>query len=77
MYLTVFKTSVTTNEQSHKLQLLLNGLPSTSECNFDLDDSDKILRLISTDLAPHMVCQLLQREGYHCETMESFNYQYG
>ncbi len=75
MYLTVFKTSVATYEQSLSMQLLLNGLPSTSECNFDLEDSDKILRLISTDLQPHIVCQLLQREGYHCETMESFNYQ--
>jgi hypothetical protein len=74
MYLTVFKTSVTTHEQSHKMQLLLHGLPSTAECNFDLDDSDNILRLISTDLAPQIVCQLLHREGYNCETMESFNY---
>ncbi|MBG6233852.1 hypothetical protein IWX76_000407 [Pedobacter sp. CAN_A7] len=77
MYLTVFKTSVNTHEQSLKIQLLLSGLPSTSACNFDLDDSDNILRLISTDSEPHRVCQLLQREGYHCETMETFNYQYG
>jgi hypothetical protein len=76
MYLTVFKTSVNTHEQSIRMQLLLKGLPSTTECNFDLDDIDNILRLISTDLQPQRVCKLLQREGYHCETMETFNYQY-
>ena len=74
MHLTIFKTNVTTTAQSLNMQLMLKGLPSTAECNFDLDDCDKILRLVSTDLQPSRICQLLNKEGFHCEPMESFDY---
>jgi cell fate (sporulation/competence/biofilm development) regulator YmcA (YheA/YmcA/DUF963 family) len=74
MHLIIFKTSVATQKQVGKLQSLLNALPLITECNFDLDDCDNILRVISTDLQPQVICQLLRTEGFGCETMESFIY---
>jgi hypothetical protein len=74
MHLTIFKTNVNSLAQSLHLQLLLQNMQSTAACNFDLDDCDKILRLITTDLQPQQICQVLNREGFYCETLESFDY---
>lgn len=76
MHLIIFKTSVTTKEQAGKIQPLLNALPLITQCNFDLDDCDNILRIVSRDDEPQVICQLLQGEGFHCEPMESFVYHY-
>lgn len=74
MHLIIFKTSVATQQQALQLKPLLNALPLIREHNFDLEDCDSILRIVSTDLQPHLICDLLQTEGYICETMESFIY---
>jgi len=74
MHLTIYKTSVSTNKQVHQIKDLLNKLPFITQWNFDLDDCDNILRIISKDLQPQLICQLLQTEGFSCEPMESFIY---
>jgi len=72
MHIIIFKTSVITQGQVARLQPLITSLPVVSQCNFDLEDCDNILRVVSTDLQPQLVCGLLQTEGFSCETMESF-----
>ena len=74
MHLIIFKTNVATQEEVKKLQSLLSALPPVTQCNFDLDDCDSILRIVIKDLQPKIVCQLLQKQGFHCEPMESFDY---
>lgn len=74
MHIIIFKTNVDSQKQVGKLQLLLNELPLITQCNFDLDDCDSILRIVSKELQPQVICQLLNGEGFHCETMESFVY---
>lgn len=75
MHLIIFKTSVSNQKQVVQLQPLLTALPLIVQHNFDLDDCDNILRIISTDLKPQVICELLETEGFNCETMESFIYQ--
>jgi len=72
MHIIIFKTSVITQGQVARLQPLITSLTIVSQCNFDLEDCDHILRVVSTDLQPQLVCRLLQTEGFCCETMESF-----
>jgi cell fate (sporulation/competence/biofilm development) regulator YmcA (YheA/YmcA/DUF963 family) len=74
MHLTIFKTSVATQKQALQLQPFLNGLPLIREYNFDLDDCDRILRVVSTDLQPELICELLDTQGFNCEALESFIY---
>jgi len=74
MHLIIFKTSVATQQQALELQPLLNGLPLITEHNFDLDDCDNILRVVSTDLKPEVICELLDNQGFNCEALESFIY---
>ncbi|SEB21088.1 hypothetical protein [Pedobacter hartonius] len=74
MHLIIFKTSVDKQKHVGKLLSLLKALPPVTQCNFDLDDCDNILRVVSTDLQPQLICELLKTEGFHCEPMESFVY---
>jgi len=74
MHLTIYKTSVANKSHVQQLQIILDKLPLITQWNFDLDDCDNILRIISIDLQPQVICQLLQTEGFNCEPMESFIY---
>lgn len=74
MHIIIFKTSVATLQQVRKIQLLFNRLPLIIQSNFDLEDSDRILRIVSKELQPQAICNLLQTEGFSCETLESFAY---
>jgi cell fate (sporulation/competence/biofilm development) regulator YmcA (YheA/YmcA/DUF963 family) len=74
MHLIIFKTSVATRQQALELQPLLNNQPLITEHNFDLDDCDCILRIVSKELQPQVICELLNTQGFNCEALESFNY---
>jgi cell fate (sporulation/competence/biofilm development) regulator YmcA (YheA/YmcA/DUF963 family) len=76
MNLTIYKTSVETTTQVQHIRTLLDQLPLVTQWNFDLDDCDNILRIISRDLQPSVICTMLQAAGYNCETMESFVYNH-
>lgn len=75
MHIIIFKTDVATQTQARNLHPLLTALPPVQQHNFDLEDCDRILRVVSTDPESHGVCQVLQKEGFNCETMEAFYYQ--
>ncbi|TDQ11851.1 hypothetical protein [Pedobacter metabolipauper] len=72
MHIIIFKTNVATTQQVRELQVLLHEVLVISQCNFDLDDCDRILRIVSTDPHAQIVCRLLQTKGFDCEVMESF-----
>ncbi len=74
MHIIIFKTNVFTPEHAGRIQGILIAFPSIVQCNFDLDDCDRILRVVSTDLQSQRICQLLHAEGFSCEEMESFVY---
>ncbi|MCX2477458.1 hypothetical protein OQY15_00045 [Pedobacter sp. MC2016-15] len=74
MHLIIFKTSVATKKEAQQLQPLLNNMPLIKEHNFDLDDCDNILRVVSTHLQPELICELLDTQGFNCEALESFIY---
>jgi len=66
----VFKTSVSTNMQIRKLKPHIdNALPNTT-WNFDLDDSDNILRIDSKENIVLIITELLTGHHYSCEELE-------
>jgi hypothetical protein len=74
MHLIIFKTTVATQKQALQLQPLLDELSVIRSHNFDLEDCDRILRVVSTDLQPELICELLDNQGFKCEALESFIY---
>ncbi|NCD68156.1 hypothetical protein [Mucilaginibacter agri] len=70
MQVLVFKTSVTKKQQVSKVQTLLTSIPAIVKWNFDLDDCDRILRVVSNQLSPRYVESVLQTAGFNCQELE-------
>ena len=69
MNILVFKTSITAHEQIAQVSPLLDGMPTIKHWNFDLEDCDNILRIVSNSLDPEAVELLLQSAGYQCQEL--------
>lgn len=66
----VFVTNVYQPEQVSRVQPLLTAIPAIADWNFDLDDCDHILRIVSDDLSPRTVEVLLRNEGLDCYELQ-------
>ena len=66
----VFKTSVKTKMEEKKLRQHSNKLIPNATRNFDLDDSDKILRIDSQEDIVSKIKDLLILHHYSCEELE-------
>jgi len=65
----VFKTSVQEPKQVNKVQTLLTKIPTIQNWNFDLEDCDNILRIVSNGLSPRQIETVLQKAGIGCEEL--------
>jgi len=65
----VFKTDVTSKRKVGKVNTLLTSFPTIHQWNFDLEDCDKILRIVSNGLSPRNVESALQSAGIGCEEL--------
>lgn len=66
----IFSTNVSEPQQINKLQPLLTAVPTIKEWNFDLEDCDHILRVVSEDLSPRYIESLLNTAGFLCMELE-------
>lgn len=69
MNILIFKTSISKTEQILAVKPLLESIPTVKFWNFDLDDCDNILRIVSNNLNPESVETLLKDAGYYCEEL--------
>lgn len=67
----VFKTSVKERQAADALIALIHDTFADVTANFDLDDSDNILRVQSmdTEIQPDQFIKLLKTEGYTAEVL--------
>jgi len=69
MEVLVFKTGVTNKRKAGKVKTLLTSFPAIQQWNFDLEDCDNILRIVSNGLSPRNVETVLQKAGIGCEEL--------
>ena len=62
----VFATNVADSKAVSKVKPLLTAMPAIEDWNFDLDDCDHVLRIVSNDLCPRKVESTLQTAGFDC-----------
>lgn len=72
MYIIIFKTNLSTEDQSIHIQTILGKRQDIVMSSFDLDDCDRILRVVSTNPETEQICMLLSQAGFSCEALESF-----
>ena len=70
MEILVFKTNVTSKRKVSKVSPLLTSFPTIQQWNFDLDDCDKVLRIVATELNPGSVELLLHNAGFNCQELD-------
>ncbi|WP_457130154.1 hypothetical protein [Mucilaginibacter sp. HD30] len=70
MNVLVFTTSVSAPHLVDSIKPLLSSRPEIEEWNFDLEDCDNILRVVSDDeLSPRQIELLLKGAGFSCEEL--------
>jgi cell fate (sporulation/competence/biofilm development) regulator YmcA (YheA/YmcA/DUF963 family) len=70
MEILVFKTNITNEEQTREVGRVLDSIPVVEKFNFDLDDCDRILRIISNEPCARFIESLLAGLGIDCKELE-------
>ncbi len=70
MQILVFKTNLANNRHIKKTGSSLNLHPFIKEWNVDLHDCDKILRVVTENIAPVEVENIVFNAGYFCEELK-------
>ena len=68
-YILIFKTNIKFKKDLKKIEALLNGNPSITCWNIDMNDIDKVLRVVTTDINPTELINMVKKEGYVCEEL--------
>ena len=70
MQILVFKTNLANTRHIKKIGPSLSLHPHIREWNIDLHDCDKILRVVTKDIAPAEVENIFFKAGYFCEELK-------
>jgi len=65
----IFKTSVATKREVSRIHPLLTSLSEIRQYNFDLEDCDNILRIVSSGVEPQTITHMLHIAGFSCEEL--------
>ena len=70
MNIHIFTTNVTIPAEVVAVKPLLTSEPAITDWNFDLEDCDHILRVVSDDnVSPRYIEGLLNKAGFVCEEL--------
>jgi hypothetical protein len=66
MDILVFVTNVADLKAVSKVKPLLTAMSAIKDWNIDLDDCDRVLRIVSKNLSPRKIESTLQTAGFDC-----------
>lgn len=66
----VFKTSIQYKKQIKAISKDLNEISAIKKWNFDLEDCDKILRIVADTDISDTICETLDALNYSCIELE-------
>jgi hypothetical protein len=69
-HILVFKTNINTHEEKIRVQDILQSHEHVDEANIDIEDIDKVLRVVSCNLSPDHIIKLITQSGYECRELE-------
>ncbi|MEO7308448.1 MAG: copper chaperone [Ferruginibacter sp.] len=69
MQILVFKTNLSSTKHISRVKPSLNLHPYIKEWNVDLHDRDNILRVVSENIPPMEIQQIILNAGYVCEEL--------
>jgi hypothetical protein len=69
MNILIFKTNIRLKKDVGVIKPFLSADESIVQWNVDRDDTDKILRVVSTSNDPVEIIKTINEAGYHCEEL--------
>ncbi len=69
MNILIFKTNIKSPDDFFHIQKYLSKLLSFEECTIDLEDDDKVMRVISNQLTIERVAGEVTKLGFFCEEL--------
>lgn len=65
----VFKTNINNYRQTKSITKVLNGNSKIEFWNFDLEDIDKILRIVTQFEIQNEIIEMMRKHNLHCEEL--------
>jgi hypothetical protein len=66
----IFKTNIGSIEEFDEVKNALSNRNKIEECTIDLDDIDKVLRILSDSLSVPEIEKEVMSMGYYCKELE-------
>ncbi len=66
----IFKTNIKSAKDFKEVKKILSEKNNINECTIDLDDDDKVLRVLSDSVTVAEVEQQIIGMGYYCKELE-------
>jgi cell fate (sporulation/competence/biofilm development) regulator YmcA (YheA/YmcA/DUF963 family) len=66
----VFRTNIGTEIEKQKVKQLLESHPLVEESSVDMEDVDRVLRVVSKHLHPEEIINLIKNGGFECHELE-------
>jgi hypothetical protein len=69
MNVLIFKTNIRFKKDLEKIGAFLGGIEPALRWNVDRQDTDKVLRVVSSSADPLKIVSMIRQAGYHCEEL--------
>ena len=66
----IFKTNIQTEFDKLRIKNVLDASLKVLKWNIDMDDADRVLRIVSDSLRPEQIISLLDYVGFECSELE-------
>ena len=66
----IFKTNIQTEFDKLRIKNVLDASQKVLKWNIDMDDADRVLRIVSDSLRPEQIISVLDYIGFECSELE-------
>ena len=66
----VFATNIETENDKQKISNILDGNTEIQQWTLDLEDIDRVLRIVSDTLSEEQIITLLDNKNFNCSALE-------
>ena len=66
----IFRTNIQTEFDKMRIKNVLDASQKVLKWNIDMDDTDRVLRIVSDSLRPEQIISLLDYVGFECTELE-------
>jgi hypothetical protein len=66
----IFKTNIHTEFDKLRIKNVLDASQKVLKWNIDMDDADRVLRIVSDSLRPEQIISVLDYIGFECSELE-------